>query len=131
MSAVSVGYNGRLESSEAAKFIGCSYSHVIGLIKQKKLKAQKNDGIWMVEYDDANRYKSSFKPRKLKPTKKVETAIQVSAKMVDVKLSIEKEKLDLLALVLSKQKKTVMEYLSEKLTDLHQRIDNGLATIQV
>lgn len=131
MSGVSIGYNNKLESSEAAKFIGCSYSHVIGLIKQKKLKAQKNDGIWMVEYDDANRYKSSFKPRKLKPTKKVETAIQVSAKMVDVKLSIEKEKLDLLALVLSKQKKTVMEYLSEKLTDLHQRIDNGLATIQV
>lgn len=127
---VHVGYNNRLESSDAAKLIGCSYSHLIGIIKAKKVKAQKVNGNWFVDYDDANRYKTSFKPR-MKQNKLTVIKVPDTSRKVEIKLEIDKEKLDLLAMVLSKQGKTLPQYLSERITELHQKIDASLSTIQM
>jgi hypothetical protein len=127
---VHVGYNNRLESSDAAKLIGCSYSHLIGIIKAKKVKAQKIEGQWLVDYDDANRYKSVFKPR-MKSNKLTVIKTPEGPKKVEIKIEIEKDRLDLLALVLVKQNKTVPKYLNDKIAELLQRIDNSLGSVQV
>lgn len=122
---VSIGFNNRIESSEAARLIGCSYSHIMGLIKSKKLKAQKLDNHWWVEHSDAERYKLAFKPR-TKPVKN-----DIAPNRTEIKLEIDKSKLDLLSLVLQKQGKNLPQYLNEKITELCQKIDTSLSSIQV
>ncbi len=129
-SNVHIGLNNRMESSDAVKLIGCSYSHLIDIIKRKKVKAQKIEGQWWVDYDDANRYKTVFRPR-MKSNKLTEIKPSVTLKSVEIKIEIEKDKLDLLALVLAKQDKSVPKYLNEKITELLQRIEASLSSVQV
>jgi excisionase family DNA binding protein len=62
-----------VSANEAASYLGCSYPHLIHLIKKSKIKAQKIRNQWFVDLDDLERAKSTHlvtpRPRPGSPQK--------------------------------------------------------------
>ena len=59
MNNVSVAFNNRIEASDAARELGCAYSTVVALLSKKKLKGQKINRRWFVDFDDLQRAKAT------------------------------------------------------------------------
>lgn len=135
---VSIGINNQVEASEAARVLGCAYSSVISLLSHKKLKGQKYEGKWMVDYTDLQRAKTTnlIKPRarNLKiasSNSQTEIEEHILANKVNVQISIEKDKLRLIEIGLQGSNHTVVEFIHMKLEEMHTNVKEALKNIKI
>lgn len=135
---VLVGYNGLVPAPEAARYLGCSYSHMINLIKAKKLRAQKKENKWLVEQDDLQKAKSMHmvKPRPMKTAQPADKAlfrspIATDAPATDIKLSIPREKFEIIKLAFRKKDQSLMQYLNKHLDEIYEKVISQLESIDL
>lgn len=137
---VALGFNNQVEASEAARILGCAYSSVVGALSHKKLKGQKIEGKWMVDYNDLQRAKTTqlIKPRIRNGSLKLastNTQKDIEAHMLENKVSlqfsIDKDKLKLIEMGLSGTDHTVVEFIQMKLEEMHISIKEALKNIKI
>lgn len=141
---VVIGVDKKVEASEAAKFLGCAYSTIVALLDKKKLKGQKINRRWFIEYDDLQRAKATHLVRarlakriqpKIENIKKEENQIEmkdiVNNGTIDVKLNVDPNKFKFVEVVLSSADKTVSQYLSEKIEELYEKIKESMKNLKV
>lgn len=134
--SVTVGMNNQVFADEAAQDLGCSYSHMVNLLKSKKIKGQKLEGRWVVDYEDLQKAKSMHLVTPRGPLKVARKSMQPAAPAVEegiIKLQIPRHKLDLIRFVLDKtgNKKTLLSYLNEQIDKLYNDISDKLSTIEL
>jgi excisionase family DNA binding protein len=148
----SIGLNGNIDMSEAAKVLGCSRATVNNLRAAGKLKAQKVEGRWFLKYDEVYRMKPHVKPRKSKKAKRAaelaqnilnarpavlqgtaEVLPKVAAPLIaqgstdeSVRFQIEQTKLELISFVCRLNGTTLSDYIRDSLNELYERSLNGL-----
>lgn len=137
---VAIGLNNQVEAGEAAKTLGCAYSTIINLLTSKKIKGQKLEGRWMVDYTDLQRAKTThlIKPRVRKKPKLVSVNSQTDieehialANKTNIQISIDKDKLRFIELVLQGSDHTVLEFIQIKLEELHNNAKDVLKNIKI
>lgn len=133
---VTVAFNNQVPATEAANYLGCSYSHMINLIKANKLKAQKREGRWFVESDELQRAKATRLVggrRKTSPVKQISkpTFVSKDGDTVDVKIQIPREKFELLKIVCEASGKTLMGLINEKLDSAYDSIRSRLSEAEL
>jgi excisionase family DNA binding protein len=133
---VSVAINNNIEAEDAAKILGCSYPHIINLIHQKKLKAQKLGKKWLVDAADVQRAKATHlvtpRPRKNKQLKLLngEPNIELGPDEVEIRIKMSKAKYQLLDLALKgKDQKNLKEHLESKVEELHAKIQKHFESV--
>lgn len=144
MSNVTVSYNNQVEAAEAAQTLGCAYSTIVALLSKRKLKGQKINRRWFVDYDDLQRAKSTnlIKTR-ISRIKRERMASSSQLKVVknepektsdekaEVRFYVDKEKLNILQMALTSVDKNVSQFVHEKLEELHQKIKDSLKNLKV
>jgi excisionase family DNA binding protein len=139
---VTIGFNDTMEAGEAARYLGCSYSHIIGLLNSKKLRGQRKDidgrKHWLVERKDLERAKATHlvtpRPRKPKPLNVAAAPVQsnpvVENGNVKIQLEVPKEKFDLLRLAFAMTPdKTLVSMLQERIDAAYQQVKQQLAGV--
>lgn len=131
---------------EAANYLGCSYPHIIHLIRKNKIKAQKIRKQWFVDLGDLEHAKSTHlvnpRPRSGKPKTREVTqvyaspenasAISESRDSVEIKLSIPKEKYALVNTALfGSSQKTLKQTLEMKVDDLFLKLQKQLESVDL
>lgn len=132
---VLVGYNNQVPAIEAAKYLGCAYSHMINMLKAKKIKGQKVEGSWMVDHDDLERAKATglVKPRgtqkragAVRPERP--PTLETTPDVATIQIQISKEKLDVLKIAF--RKKTLAQYLSQHLDEIYSKVVDQLENVK-
>lgn len=153
MNKVSIAVNNQVEACEAANYLGCAYSTIIALLAKKKLKGQKINGRWFVDFEDLQRAKSTklIKTRVSKKqkerllqqevgtkhvfpinaTKIVKDSGNGSGEKAELRFFIEKEKLNVLQIALKSVDKNLSDYVAEQVEDLHEKIKQSLKALRV
>jgi len=153
MNKPNIVVNNRVEACEAASYLGCAYSTIIALLAKRKLKGQKINGRWFVDFDDLQRAKSTklIKTRVSKKQKEKLLQQEVGSRHIfpidapkilkesnngagekaELRFFIEREKLNVLQMALKSVDKNLSDYVSEKVDDLHEKIKQSLKTLAV
>lgn len=145
MNTVTVAFNDKIEASDAARELGCAYSTVVALLARKKLKGQKINRRWFVDYDDLQRAKSTHliktrisKVRREKMSAKV-SQLPLSpngqedkpSSKAELRFYIDKEKVTMLQAALQSVDKSLAEYVNEKVDDLYNKVLESLKNLKV
>jgi len=144
MNNVSVAFNNRIEASDAARELGCAYSTVVALLSKKKLKGQKINRRWFVDFDDLQRAKAThlIKTRvsKLKRERmRLDASVQQKAQpresetsnnKAELRFYVDKDKVNLLQMVLQSVDRNLSDYVYEKIEDLYEKIHKSLKNIK-
>lgn len=136
---VAVGFNNMMGSDQAAKVLGCSYSHMINLLKSKKVKGQMKNKRWLVDSDDVYRAKSTglVKPRpgSIKRAKAASNSPSIGfttapeSSNTKVQLEFDKHKLDVIRLALKNT--TVNKYIETQINSLYEKIQSRLDGLEL
>lgn len=122
---VSLGLNGNIDLQEAARIAGCSTSTIWNLVKAGKIKGQKINGQWWVVHADVERVKPDIRPRIRKEVKEVKEKI-MGPDLVDLKFSLDKQKLQILSLVCEVNGSTLTGFVMTKLEELYDKTMENL-----
>ncbi len=140
MAPVTVAFNNQVSAVEAAKYLGCSYSHLINLIHRKKIKAQRIERKWFVETGDLEHAKATrliSRPRS--PVRVIKTAAEPlsvvksagTSDSVDIKLSLPRDKFELIKLACDSSGKTFLGLINEKLDGVYEQVKEKLSTVSL
>lgn len=129
-SPVTIGLGGTISAEDASKYLGVSYSHLINLIHAKKVRAQKKERSWRVEHSDLERFKSGMRPRSSKVRLvPVAPSNSPSGDTTDIKLTLPREKFELIKLACQSTDKTIVGILNEKLDSVYNQIKQNLTAV--
>jgi hypothetical protein len=156
MNNVTIALNNQVEASEAARHLGCAYSTIVALLAKKRLKGQKINRRWFVDFDDLQRAKSTrlIKTRiSRKQREKMgrlgghnsqdqSAALTVRSphgnkaasnqpEKTELCFYIDKDKASVLQMVLQSVDKSLTDYIHEKVDELHEKIKQSLKTLRV
>ena len=148
MNTVTIALNNKIEASEAARQLGCAYSTIVALLAKKKLKGQKINRRWFVDFDDLQRAKSTHLiktrvSRKQRERAQQQSAIsrpaplQEAAKLgnghdkTELRFYIDKNKLGVLQMALESVDRNLVDYVNEKVDELHEKIRQSLKSLKV
>jgi excisionase family DNA binding protein len=131
---------------EAASYLGCSYPHIIHLIRKNKVRAQKIRKQWFVDLNDLEQAKATNlvtpRPRdgkiKTKNLSHVFSTPQqssdgaVNQEHVEIRLSIPKEKYSLVNTALfGGSNKTLKQILEMKVDELFSKLQKQLESVDL
>ncbi len=129
---VAIGFNNKMTVEEAANAIGCSVAQIRILLNRKTLKGQRVGKQWILDSQDVYKYKESgaYKKRAKFIRKPIVPTI-VEASTIKLTFDIEKDKFDLLKMVLASKNKTVAQYVSAQINNLVITVTKQLSDIAV
>ena len=133
---------------EAAEYLGCSYPHLIHLIKKNKIKAQKIRKQWFVDLSDLERAKnthlvsprprasssssakSASSPQAIFSTTSEST--EQATNSIELRLVIPKGKYELInSALLGGNEKTLKQHLETKIDELFVSITNQFKSLSL
>lgn len=125
---VTLALNNQVSTDEAAKTLGCSYSHLMNLVREKKIKAQKKNNVWMVDLNDLNRAKSTqlVRPR---PHRVITHPEPLDPSVVEVKISLPRDKFELVKLVLKNSDKSLVQILTQRFDTIYEQVQERLSSV--
>lgn len=131
---------------EAASYLGCSYPHIIHLIRKNKVKAQKIRKQWFVDLNDLEHAKSTNlvtpRPRDGKPRSKSLSHVFSTHSQgqdvenihdhIEIRLSIPKDKYSLVNTALfGGSNKTLKQMLESKVDELFLKLQKQLESVNL
>jgi excisionase family DNA binding protein len=138
--AVTVSLNNKIDANQAAQILGCAYSHVINLIHKKKFKAQKVGKAWMLDSDEVykaketgmvkGRAKKLSGPGQVNIPKPPSLLSSSNSDSQEIRLTISREKFEIIKLAFKGKDKTVVTYLNDQLEKLYQQVQEKLQGIE-
>jgi excisionase family DNA binding protein len=144
MNTFAVAFNNRVEAAEAARQLGCAYSTVVALLAKKKLKGQKINRRWFVDFDDLQKAKSTnliktrvsrLKRERLNSVSRdIPSSNHVSDKTnskTELRFYVDKDKVNTLQAALNSVDKSLSDYINERIDDLYERVRESLKSIKV
>jgi hypothetical protein len=148
MNNVTIALNNQIEASEAARQLGCAYSTVVALLAKKKLKGQKINRRWFVDFNDLQRAKSTHLiktrvSRKQRERAERQAAVSRPAPVpemtkvgnghdkTELRFYVDKNKLNVLQMALQSVDKNLADYVNEKMDELHEKIRQSLKSLKV
>lgn len=125
---VTVAMNNQVTTDEAAKTLGCSYSHLMNLVRERKIKAQKKNNVWLVDATDLSRAKSTHlvKPR---PHKSVKPPEPIDPNSVEIKIVLPRDKFELVKLVLKNSDKSLVQILTQRFDSIYDQVQEKLSSV--
>lgn len=144
ISSKTVEVSKNVSASDAAEYLGCSYPHLIHLIKKNKLKAQKIRKQWFVDLNDLEKAKQTHlvtpRPKSghvVTNQPKVVFSTEHSIKPeqnedIEIRIKVSRSKYELINSVLvGGTEKTLKQTLELKIEEIFSSIQNQFKLIQL
>ena len=139
LSQKTVEMSKNVSAYEAADYLGCSYPHLIHLIRKNKLRAQKIRKQWFVDLSDLERAKKthlvnprpkdgrthSNEPKTVFTSNGNESNLNSAADDIEIRLKLSRVKYELInAILVNGSNKTLKQVLEQKVDEMFSTVKN-------
>jgi excisionase family DNA binding protein len=135
-----------VSAHEAAEYLGCSYPHLIHLIRHNKLKAQKIRKQWFVDLPDLERAKATQlvtpRPRgdrqqvngdglKVVYTSNGKSPIKTNEE-IEIRIKVDRNKYELInSALLNSSKRTLKQAIETRVDEIFSAIQSQFKSIKI